>query len=48
MLVTILSIIAAVLVIYGLVAFVQGDLAVGIGAMIAAVLIGPGGISLFV
>lgn len=43
----ILSIIAVVLAIYGIVALVQGRLAIGIGSILAAVLIGPGGISLF-
>lgn len=43
----ILAIIAIILAIYGIIALVRGNLLVGIGALIAAALIGPGGISLF-
>lgn len=45
--VPILSLIATVLAIYGLVRLVQGFLLVGIGSLIAAALIGPAGISIF-
>ncbi len=47
MVIPLLSVIAVILAIYGIVALVQGRLAVGIGAILAAILIGPGGISLF-
>lgn len=45
--VAILSVIAVVLAVYGVVSLVQGRLGVGIGSILAAILIGPGGISLF-
>lgn len=45
--VSLLSIIAVALAIYGLVSLIQGHLAVGIGSLLAAALIGPAGISLF-
>lgn len=43
----ILSIIALALAIYGVLALIGGRLAVGIGSILAAILIGPAGISLF-
>lgn len=43
----VLSIIAVALAIYGVVALVRGELLVGIGSLLAAALIGPGGISIF-
>ncbi len=43
----ILSIIALALAIYGVLQLVKGHLAVGIGAILAAILVGPAGISLF-
>lgn len=43
----ILSIIAVVLAIYGIVSLVRGDLLIGIGSLLAAALVGPGGISIF-
>lgn len=43
----VLSLIAVGLAIYGIVALVRGDLLIGIGSLIAAALVGPGGLSLF-
>ncbi len=41
---TILTIIAVILAIYGIVSLVRGSLLIGIGSIIAALLIGGGGI----
>lgn len=43
----ILSLVALALGIYAIVSLVRGDLLVGIGSLLAAVLVGPGGVSLF-
>jgi hypothetical protein len=40
-------VIAAVLVIWGIVAIVRGGVLVGIGLIIVGLLIGPGGVSIF-
>jgi hypothetical protein len=45
--VLLLSIIAAVLVIFGIVRIVQGDLLWGIVLIIVGLLVGPGGVSIF-
>ena len=47
MLVTLLSIIAVILVIFGIVKIVRGDLVVGIVLIVVGLLVGPGGVSLF-
>lgn len=44
---TILWIIAAILVIAGIVSLVRGSVVVGIVLIIAGLLVGPGGVSLF-
>jgi hypothetical protein len=44
---TILWIIAAVLVIAGIVALVRGSVLVGIALIIIGLLVGPGGVSIF-
>ena len=44
---TVLLIIAAVLVIFGIVKLVRGDMLVGILLIIAGLLVGPGGVSVF-
>lgn len=44
---TILWVIAAVLVIYGIVRILQGNLVVGLLLIAAGCLVGPGGVSLF-
>jgi hypothetical protein len=44
---TILWVIAAVLVIWGIVTIVRGGVLVGIGLIIVGLLIGPGGVSIF-
>lgn len=44
---TILWIIAAVLVIAGIVTLIRGGIAVGIILIIAGLLVGPGGVSIF-
>jgi hypothetical protein len=43
----ILFIIAAILVIYGVVRIVQGDMLWGILLIVAGLLVGPGGVSIF-
>lgn len=43
--VPLLSLIALVLAVYGIVSLVQGHLAVGVGSLLAAALVGPAGIS---
>lgn len=43
----VLWVVAVILVLVGLVRLVGGDLLVGIGCLIAAALVGPGGVSLF-
>jgi hypothetical protein len=43
----ILWIIAVIVAIYGILMLIRGRLAVGIGSLIAAALIGPGGVSVF-
>jgi hypothetical protein len=45
--VLLLSIIAAILVILGIVRIVQGDLLWGIVLIIVGLLVGPGGVSIF-
>lgn len=47
MLVTLLFIIAVILVIFGIVKIVRGDLVVGIVLIVVGLLVGPGGVSLF-
>ncbi|MGB3954544.1 MAG: GPGG-motif small membrane protein [Brooklawnia sp.] len=47
MLATILWIIAAILVISGIVAIVRGKLAYGIILIVVGLLVGPGGVSIF-
>ena len=47
MLITLLSIIAAALVIFGIFRIVRGDLIVGIVLIVAGLLVGPGGVSIF-
>jgi len=47
MLVTLLSIIAAILVIFGIVKIVRGDLIIGIVLIVVGLLVGPGGVSIF-
>ncbi len=47
MTVGLLSLIALILAVYGLVQLVKGRLMVGVGAILAAVLVGPAGISIF-
>lgn len=44
---TILWIIAAVLVIAGIVALIRGSMVAGIVLIVAGLLVGPGGVSLF-
>jgi hypothetical protein len=44
---TLLWIIAVVLAVAGVVRIVQGEVLVGIALLIAAALIGPGGVSIF-
>ena len=44
---TILWVIAAVLVIAGIVALVRGSVLVGIVLIVAGLLVGPGGVSIF-
>jgi len=44
---TILWVIAAVLVIWGIVTIVRGGVLFGIGLIIVGLLIGPGGVSIF-
>ncbi|MGH2572535.1 MAG: GPGG-motif small membrane protein [Actinomycetota bacterium] len=44
---TLLWIIAAVLVIYGIVTLIRGGVVVGIVLIILGLLIGPGGVSIF-
>ena len=44
---TILWIIAAVLVIAGIVSLVRGQMVVGIVLIVAGLLVGPGGVSIF-
>ena len=44
---TLLWIIAAVLVIAGIVTLIRGGIAVGIVLIIAGLLVGPGGVSIF-
>jgi len=43
----ILSLIAAVLVIWGIVTLVRGKMLLGIVLIIAGLLVGPGGVSIF-
>jgi hypothetical protein len=44
---TLLLILAAVLVIFGIVKVVRGDVLVGILLIVAGLLVGPGGVSIF-
>jgi hypothetical protein len=44
---TLLFIIAVVLAVVGIVRIVQGEVLVGIALLIAAALVGPGGVSIF-
>jgi hypothetical protein len=43
----ILSLIAAALVIYGIITIVRGGLALGVVLIVLGLLVGPGGVSLF-
>ena len=47
MLVALLSIIAAVLVIFGIIRIVRGDMIMGIVLIVVGLLVGPGGVSIF-
>ncbi|MBZ5735471.1 GPGG-motif small membrane protein [Nocardioides sp. TRM66260-LWL] len=47
MLHTILWLIAVVLVVYGIVRAVRGDLLIGLLIVVVGLLIGPGGVSIF-
>lgn len=42
-----LSLLAIALAVYGIVLLVRGSILAGIGCIIAAILVGPGGISIF-
>ncbi len=44
---TVLLIVAAVLVIFGIVKLVRGDMLIGILLILAGLLVGPGGVSVF-
>lgn len=44
---TLLLILAAVLVIFGIVKLVRGDVLIGILLIVAGLLVGPGGVSIF-
>ena len=44
---TVLLIIAAVLVIFGILKLVRGDMLIGILLIVAGLLVGPGGVSVF-
>ena len=44
---TILFIIAAVLVVFGILKLVRGDVLIGILLIVAGLLVGPGGVSVF-
>jgi hypothetical protein len=44
---TLLLILAAVLVVFGIVKLVRGDMLVGILLIVAGLLVGPGGVSIF-
>ena len=44
---TLLLIIAAVLVIFGILKLVRGDVLIGILLIVAGLLVGPGGVSVF-
>jgi hypothetical protein len=44
---TVLLIIAAVLVIFGILKLVRGDMLIGILLIVAGLLVGPGGVSIF-
>lgn len=45
--VALLTIVAIVLVVYGIVRLVRGDVAVGVALVIVGLLIGPGGLSIW-
>lgn len=45
--VSILWLIAVILVIYGIVTLVRGDMAMGLALIIIGLLVGPGGVSIF-
>ncbi|GAA4121627.1 hypothetical protein GCM10022215_26670 [Nocardioides fonticola] len=47
MLHTLLWLIAVVLVVFGIVRIVQGELALGIALIVVGLLVGPGGVSIF-
>lgn len=44
---TVLWVIAAILVIAGIVSLIQGEIAVGLVLIIVGLLVGPGGVSIF-
>ncbi len=44
---TLLLILAAVLVIFGILKLVRGDVLIGILLVVAGLLVGPGGVSIF-
>ena len=44
---TLLWLIAVVIAVAGIVKLVQGDVVAGVGLLIAAALVGPGGVSIF-
>jgi hypothetical protein len=44
---TVLLLVAAVLVIFGIVKLVRGDMLIGILLIVAGLLVGPGGVSVF-
>ncbi len=44
---TVLLIVAAVLVIFGILKLVRGDMLIGILLIVAGLLVGPGGVSVF-
>ena len=47
MLTTILFIIAVILVVFGIIKIVRGDLLIGIVLIVVGLLVGPGGYSIF-